>query len=276
MYRGYNLDLDKEFYYNSENTLQEYKAIGNDNLIDYKAHCENQLQQFVISENTIDGTKLQNDWFPQIDADVFISHSHIDEDLALALSGWLSQTFELKCFVDSAVWGYAEDLLDTLNDDYSNKRKKVQGGFLYSYELCNRVSQHVYMMLNVALQKMIDNTEVTFVLNTDNFASQFINNDKKINVTYSPFIYAELTYIETVRLKPKASHRNELMHTFEAAQKDPKLRYEIESLENLSRIDKKKLNQWKEDYLNKPRSLNRIKEQNPLDVLYDILDRTDF
>ena len=32
---------------------------------------------------------MQNDWFSQVSADIFISHSHNDKDVANTFAGWL-------------------------------------------------------------------------------------------------------------------------------------------------------------------------------------------
>ena len=39
----------------------------------------------------IDGDRLEKGLFKEINADVFISHSHADEKLAIAISGWLKK-----------------------------------------------------------------------------------------------------------------------------------------------------------------------------------------
>ena len=40
------------------------------------------LTEYLLSENIIDAQKVKKDWFPQINADIFLSHSH--RDIALA------------------------------------------------------------------------------------------------------------------------------------------------------------------------------------------------
>ena len=67
----------------------------------------------------IDGTKLQEDWFKEMSIDVFISHSHADEKLAVSIAGWLYKEFNLSSFVDSRIWGYANDLLGEMNKRYN-------------------------------------------------------------------------------------------------------------------------------------------------------------
>lgn len=53
---------------------------------------------------------MQSYWFPKINADIFLSHSHKDEKLIIAFAGWLKDTFNLDVFIDSCIWGYSNDL----------------------------------------------------------------------------------------------------------------------------------------------------------------------
>lgn len=46
-----------------------------------------------MPDGSIDGTNLSDEWFQKIQSDIFISHSHNDENLAYALAGWLKDTF---------------------------------------------------------------------------------------------------------------------------------------------------------------------------------------
>lgn len=207
MYAGFNLKIDKAFFINNgEKRYDILRKTGEEHLSSQKAKYEKDLESY-ITDKIINGTKVQSDWFPQVDADIFISHSHEDKDLANALAGWLYTDFNLKCFIDSNVWEYADNLLGILNDKYSNKRTDERdGGYLYSHTSCNKVSQHVNTMLNIALQKMIDKTEAIFLLNTSNSVS-ISENDYRIDETYSPWIYSELVCSEIVRKKPLSDYR---------------------------------------------------------------------
>jgi hypothetical protein len=42
-------------------------------------------------------------WFPEIEADIFISHSYKDFDDVLSVAGWLYDNFKLISFIDSCV-----------------------------------------------------------------------------------------------------------------------------------------------------------------------------
>jgi hypothetical protein len=79
-----------------------------------KRNITNQITLPRTEKNLIDGSKLINDWFPSYKADVFISHSHNDSRTAKRLAIWLKKEFGLTTFLDSIVWGSANDLLKKL------------------------------------------------------------------------------------------------------------------------------------------------------------------
>lgn len=259
MVTGYNLHLDK-----NTSKFQDYISIGECHLNRQKEEATNNLKKYVIN-GIADGTKLEKDWFPEIDADIFISHSHADEELAKGLAGWLNAFFGLNCFIDSCVWGYSDDLLDKINNDYSDRQDKPIGGCTYDYRKCNTASKHVNTMLTIALHKMIDKAEVTFLLNTDNSISKY--GDVYQNATYSPWIYSEIVCTEIVRKKPISEYREEavLEHFFENRQSRNdgfSAAYGV-SLEHLENINLLVLNKWKSLYDN-------CNIKYPLDYLYKL------
>jgi len=267
MFTGYNLKLSDDFFDNKM-SLDEYKKIGEKHLNDKIYEYKNNLNDY-INKGTISGSELQNDNFPIIDADVFISHSHDDTDLANALAGWIHEAFNLRVFVDSNVWSYSPELLADINSNYSNQRENESGGYTYDYEACNNASQHVNIMLLVALQKMIDKVECVILLNTDNSITVF--DDKTMHSTYSPWIYSEIVCTQIVRKKPLLYYRkySELFHAnegmiFEYALRHLKISYNI-SLLHLSDLDESDLIKWKDNFIN---DKFRQYEDYPLDALY--------
>ena len=129
-----------------------------------------------------------------MECDVFISHSHKDKDLAVAIAGWLSEKFKLHAFVDSEIWGSAQQLLKEIDDQFC----KIQGEQLYNYKQRNQSTSHVYLMLNMALAQMIDNTECLFFLNTP----ESINlEDIGRQLTLYPWIFSEIGLSNLLRSK---------------------------------------------------------------------------
>ena len=269
MYTGFNLKIDKNAtMFGDRYNYGVYEIIGKSHLNDQKARFREQLEAYVV-DNVIDGTKIQNEWFPQIGADIFISHAHVDERLACALVGWINDTFGLTCFIDSNVWGYSSDLLEVMNAKFSNKRDDGNGGYLYGHKSCNKVSAHVNMMLSVALQKMIDKVEAVILLNTDN--SIEVSSGEEMNSTYSPWIYAEIMCTEIVRRKPLWVYRDgePLYHgdsgeaLYEHAESNINISYKVQ-LEHLKKIRASDLLSWQEEYKSR-------RYKYALDALYYLL-----
>lgn len=262
MVTGFNLEIKEKINPYTQYIDDYEKMIG-----EYKTSIFENIDNYVI-DGFVDGTKVEQDWFPKINADIFISHSHKDEALAKGLAGWIYKEFKLICFVDSCVWGYSDDLLEKINKKYSDWRRKEDGsGFLYNHFKSNMACKHVDTILTIALYKMIDKTETTFLLNTDNSISKYA--DVYNQSTYSPWIYSEIICTELIRKKPLADYRPEENEFLE--HKENK-RYYTEntipvkyktSLEHLVKIDYEDLNKWKKKYDEQRCSF-------PLDCLYDI------
>lgn len=256
MVTGYNLKIDKEC-----TEFDDYVPKAELNISRYERETRNQLVTYIFEgikdgtkEGIADGTGIQNDWFPSVDADVFISHSHQDEKLAKGLAGWLNATFGLKCFIDSCIWGNVDELLKKVNDDYSDKVEKKDGGVLYNYQKGNTASKHVNMMLTMALQKMIDKTEITILLNTDNSISRY--GDVYEDATYSPWIYSEIVCTQIVRKKPISEYRGDpknIQHGYEYMNESFGFQaaYNV-SLKHLTPLDKDILDRWERMYIKKP------------------------
>lgn len=102
MYSRFNVNLD------STNFLKDYYEIGRAVLRDNQIKLHAALDFYTDGNGTIDGGKLQEDWFSTIPVDVFISHSHKDVDIAISLAGWLHKELGLSAFVDSCLWDILE------------------------------------------------------------------------------------------------------------------------------------------------------------------------
>lgn len=259
MVTGYNLHLSKD-----TTKFHDYVKIGETHLSEQKAKVSKDIKKYII-DGIADGTQIEKDWFPQMEADIFISHSHTDEELAKGLAGWLYSCFGLTCFIDSCVWGYADELLELINDEYSDKKDKPSGGCVYDHKKCNTASKHVNTMLTIALHKMIDKAEITILLNTNSSIKRY--KDVYQESTYSPWIYSEIVCTEIVRKKPISKYRWEpvLEHSFEKSQaRDDGFHavYEV-SLDHLESLDMLKLLEWKKLY-------DDHEVRYPLDYLYKL------
>ena len=191
MYRGFNI---KDIKFDDGRSLYD---IGKAQSVEHNKAIAQELNRFILGNGKIDGTKMQSNWFPTIEADIFLSHSHKDLDLAITLAGWLKDKFGLNTFIDSSVWGYSNDLLKQIDNDHCKT-----GDNLYSYDSRNFSTSHVHMMLASALTMMIDQAETLFFLNTP----QSLSSDDIKQKTMSPWIYFELTTSRFIR-KPIPDRR---------------------------------------------------------------------
>jgi hypothetical protein len=174
-----------------------------------------QLESFLLDDGALDAEKMQEAWFPQFRRHVFISHSRSDKDLAYKLASWLRQRFAITSFIDSSAWGFVDDLLKQLDNDYCLQKDKTT----YSYQKRNISTAHVHTLLTIALAKMIDDCECVFFINSENSikTKDMLTDGGK---TESPWIFSELSLSRLVRRRPRVEHR--FQRAFESAAEDHK------------------------------------------------------
>ncbi|MFP0264146.1 hypothetical protein [Acinetobacter pittii] len=194
------------------------------------------LKNYLLNDgNSLDGDEIQKHLFPEENIDIFLSHSHGDEDKVIKLAILLERK-GLKVFVDSCVWGNAFDLLKVIDKEYCRNTDDTA----YDYDKRNYSTSHVYMMLNTALHKMIDNCEVFLFLGTPSSVSvkNGIENQQSLK---SPWIYSELAFIQHVQRKSKfqteiqesitesLENKQIVMDSLQVHYDKPKLDYSINS-----------------------------------------------
>lgn len=246
MFTGYNVITDI-------NSWKGYQQRGEELYAESKAQVKRTLDLFINADGSIDGSKLQDDWFPTVKADIFISHSHKDKDLAVALSAWIKVVFNLDCFVDSTLWGYSEDLLTRIKARYCMNTSKSG----YDNAKVRYAGSHVDMMLATALNKMIDKSECMFFLNTSNF---LIPSDEG-QATASPWIYFETVIANSVRKRvPNRLHNTYFAEQNELRHSDLQIKYKVD-LTNFKTVKDLDFQTWA-----MIRKLEHLK--HPLDILY--------
>jgi hypothetical protein len=232
MYRGFN--LSSLSFKNPHGLITRGRSLADLNGVAVKET----LDAFIAEGGALDGGQLQENWFPQIHADVFISHSHRDEDLAMALAGWLEEQFELVPFVDSSVWGYADDLLRQIDNRYCLN----PGGATYSYKRRNASTSHIHTMLSTALGMMIDSSECLIFLNTPHSVTA---KDAVSEKTQSAWLYAEIAMTRVIRRKSTRAHRQVVKYakTLEEANAGVRIDYPMD-LACLTDITGETLIEW--------------------------------
>ncbi|HHY21026.1 MAG TPA: hypothetical protein GX525_03900 [Bacilli bacterium] len=157
MYRAFRIDnikIDDTIF----DELDTYSAKYDRSHNNCHDSCLYQYLRRSMAENTImSGGIIQEQYFPVVNTDVFLSHSHRDKGLAIKIANWLRATFELDVFIDSYVWGHSDRLIKEIVDIYIKKTSKKPDD-----DQLNRLASHVYMILAGALTKMIDQAEVVF------------------------------------------------------------------------------------------------------------------
>ncbi|WP_447650430.1 hypothetical protein [Pseudomonas abietaniphila] len=207
-------------------TISEWRA---GDVAAYKARKDNiliRLEAFMLNgDNILDASKIQQSVFPESDIDVFISHSHADQDQAIKVALSLEE-IGLKPFVDSCVWAHADELLQKIDDVFS----KPDGWTAYSYELRNRTTTNVHLILNAALQHMIQRAELFIFLGTKSSIKleDHISNHEQLS---SPWIFSELTFVDNAKRTPRkqivVTTENEKFEARAADEKAVEFRYRL-------------------------------------------------
>ncbi len=266
MHRGFELFIDKTAFEKSYYDLAI--EAGKKRYDNAKVNIRSTLDSFISKNGKLDGSKMQANWIPQVSADIFISHSHQDEDLAILLSEYFHQTFGLTVFIDSCIWGYANDLLKLIDDEYCLN----SSGETYNYTKRNYSTSHIHMMLSTALTMMIDKSECVLFLNTPNS----ITPNEVITKTKSPWIYSEIAMTSLVRQKPLNEYRvKKITESFSEGgeiRKGLDFEYAINT-DHLTSISKDILLRWKKEWDYEGKKYTPDYSKHALDILYSITSK---
>jgi hypothetical protein len=262
MFSKYNLSLHNSNEINSNNDLNH--SLSKLSGLVEKLSIHNSLKSLVSDPKIINGSELQNDWFPEVSCEVFISHSRADKELAETLAHYLYANFSLSSFIDSWVWQESDSLLSALDEKYNvlieNDRLY---GKLYDHSKCKETCSHVNMILNTALHKMIDKTECLIFLNTPNSVPAFNPGEQ----TYSPWIYSELEFARMVRRtnhdRPKKAMHIEKLAANERT--EPPILHDLD-LSTFTKLTSDSLKKWKNSW----RDNNISSSLHALDCLYEL------
>ncbi|MEG1312906.1 MAG: hypothetical protein RSD40_01190 [Bacilli bacterium] len=261
MYKRFNLKLDQkstqnDLYVNS-NSITQFK----ENFKRDKSDLCSKVSEKFSADTALDGSEITKEWFPQENWDVFISHSHNDKDLAIHLAAWLQRTFDLKVFVDSFIWGSADELLIAIDNEYCVLREE-KNNVTYNYDKRNFSTSHVHMMLSGALSDVIYNTECIIFLNTPNSININGLEDKETN---SPWIYNEIkitSIVEKHYPREFVCKENAILENFnynQAKKRNLEIGYKItEELNEFKKLTLQDLIKWKEECNNKIHPLDHL------------------
>lgn len=167
-----------------------YHRLGKEVLSQNKKTVSDSLEKYIKANGHINANQLSGEWFPTVETDVFISHSHADVNLAHALAGFLKKELGLTAFVDSSIWSNIADLQRLVD------KPLIMFNGKYNYYKRNQSTAYVHLLLSTALTKMMDNAEALFFLSTPNSLNSTEN-----NITESVWIYHELFTSNFLRQK---------------------------------------------------------------------------
>ncbi len=237
MFSRFNLSGLTDDFFGGQKACKEYQKYYREDVLGLTDEDKENdlfrktLRHYLQANGNLDAATMEEEWFGSVQADIFLSHSHRDETLIEAFAGWLHEKCGVFAFVDSSLWGYADDLLREIDNKYCQNDDKQT----YSYKLRNISTSYVHMILNTALAKMIHQTECLIFVNTEN--STIKENITDESKTLSPWIYSELALSKII--KPQGYNISNLKHSFilnesEERQIPIALPAEIEHLEILT------------------------------------------
>ena len=243
MFRGYNLDaktLRGDYF-------KKYDEVGRMLFERSRRLIRHELDAYTDANGDLLASKITEAWFPDVQADVFLSHSHKDEALVIQLAGYLEKHFGLVSFIDSCLWGYSDELLRLIDDKHCYQPETKT----YSYSERNRSTSHVHMMLSTALAKMIHECECIFFISTPQSISTK-NYIKSAGTTGSPWIYSEILTTKLIqKRKPQTHRRRQTMMALDEAEGHRKqataasVQYPLD-VSHLISIDADHLTKWRE------------------------------
>ena len=234
MFAPYNLmvsnDEKKEFIYKCDTqSIQSFEKYENS----LTKIIEDKISYFDSEKNILDGSKLQEDWFPSLDFNIFISHSHKDHSLAVALANFIESRTSLKVFVDGMVWKNADELQHKLDDKFS-----LIDTNLYSYKKVLATTSNVNAILSMAIMKVMDKTDVVLLLNTNNSVLAF---DSLADKTLSPWLFEEWLFTQNLK---RTKHTRKISKTATLETKNMQVAYELPDINNYKKLRIKDIENW--------------------------------
>lgn len=226
--RGFNLKINLRSSLLNRDTYNHGKRLQED----FESELRNSIESFLDEDGIVDSTKVLEDWFPSVDADIFISHSHNDEQFALALAGYIKEKVGLSCFVDSTVWKSCDSFMEMMIEDNSSIYSSLYG-LETSEQMIKRLSPKVYMTLILALQQMIYKTKTVIFVNTHN---SILSDTVASSFTTSPWISYELSLANILIAEQNISEPANFSES-------RKIKY-VANLERFKTIDENSLKEW--------------------------------
>lgn len=271
MFAGFNVQIkDKEKF-------GEYHDIGSGIYKEQLEIVSAGLETYINPDGSLNEMRIEDDWFPEVRAHVFLSHSHNDIDFVKSFAGWLYEKFGIRAFIDSSVWGNSDKLLKTIDNEFCVSSRDDNGAVkAYGYKLRNKSTSNVHMILYTALMKMIDNTECLMFINTP-LSLKWSDMISERAATESPWIYGELLASKLIRNRPREVHRElfqESLFGQVAESSNPTFEYVFDAkhLKDIYDFDLEFFENHSNDYITAFDALDNLYQQNGIDLEPGIID----
>ncbi|QQX45847.1 TIR domain protein [Helicobacter pylori] len=176
-----NIDGDL-FFYNLTRNSNDFSMLPVFELDRIAQKIRNILKKHGSRKDIIlNHRELQEAFFspfkPQLkNAQVFLSHSHADINMALEVKNYLENQTKHKVFIDSLFWDYKDDVLNKLAE-YAE------------YDDISGIEDAFTLILRESLECMIKKCPYFVFLQSNNSVSF---NQNLLKITYSAWIYEEL------------------------------------------------------------------------------------
>ncbi|MGY2190863.1 hypothetical protein [Pseudomonas pergaminensis] len=191
MYLGFELEGFKSLDTVTRQEVDNYKAnSGKLNI----SKLTNAIVAQLGGKDVLGAREISQILFPTGQAHIFLSHSHGDEENAIKFAVAMERR-GVEVFIDSCVWGSVDELLDAVNEQYSES-EIVGDQKYYSHRKCDEAAAAAYVILMTELHRMIDQAECFLFLNTSKSVPL---RSAGRNQTLSPWIYSELSFSAQVR-----------------------------------------------------------------------------
>ena len=275
MFEGFNLKLsinmeDGSFFEDALTIERMKKELKNTVFANSYRHLKNVSDYLNDGDGTLDADQIIGDWFPPNAFDIFLSHSHKDESLAIIIAYLFKKKCGLNVFIDSIFWGYSDELLREVDNKYAYNNDSNT----YSYDVRNKTTSNVYLMLNSALIEVIDKSECLIFLNSENSIVQDSDTSKLYqndSYTTSPWLMSELNFsskarkVYPQRIDPTIKRHVSLEKSFvESASNVLQVKYKL-PMNHLNELTEDNFKKWFEKIIN-----SELNELEALDYLYKL------
>lgn len=191
-------------------------------------------------QDFIDLNKIKNEYFSEIEADIFISYSSLDIVDVRNLAAWIKEFTGLTCFVDSIDWKHYKDIIQEYMDENS-----VQ-------DIVDTTSKAAIILL-ISLLEVIQKSKAVFFIKTENSMSDD-------NSTLSPWIWFENKMLADIA-DISDDFKSKLQENILRLKENIKIRFDIDT-SHYYKMDMNDLKIWldtcKKEYIKGPRALDKL------------------